>query len=123
MKSLVIFALFLSLAFPVFSQDSNQLFRTLSDSMGQTITRSTSRLAAFEERMNINGHTRDFSEFRLRFEALLIALRDSEERMDLLLRSNARFADIQRERDIYQKLIRDLESIKTEYDNWLRNIR
>ena len=124
MKIFIGFVIFSCLAFPAFSQSpSVQRFRTLSESMGTTITRSNTALADFDERSGNDGTFRAFTSYRVKYDDLVVALQESEHRMNLLLRSNDRFENIKQERDRYDSLIRQLEAVKTEYDNWLRTVQ
>ena len=120
LTSLVLFFL----AFPVFAQSATaQRHRALSEAMGQSVTRSTATLADFDSRMRDDGTIRVFTTYIRRFESLTGALRDSEIRLDFLLRANAPSEGIQTERDNYERLLRELESVRTEYDNWLRTVQ
>ena len=124
MKIFLGFVIFSCLAFPVFSQSPNtQRFRTLSDSMGTSITRSTATLADFDERSASDGSVRTYTTYRVKYDKLVEALGESEVRMNLHLRSNDRFEIIKAERDIYDSLIKELEAVKSDYDNWLRTVQ
>ena len=124
MKIFIGFIIFSCLAFPVFSQNPNaQRFRTLSDSMGATVTKSTANLADFDERSSNNGSFRTYTSYKVKYDDLVAALRGSEERMDLLFRSNDRIEIIKAERDKYDGLIKQLDAVKSEYDNWLRTVQ
>ena len=125
MKSFLVFFLFSCLALPVFSQSANlqQRFRALSDDMGQTVSTSNSRLQDYDEQTMNSGNGRTYTSYLRRFEQISRALRDNEERLDFLIRGTARTPLIRAERDKYERRIKELESVKTDYDNWLRTVQ
>jgi hypothetical protein len=120
------FVIFVCLAFPVFSQSQSpnlDLFNTLSDTIDGSITRSTSMLAEFDSRLTNDGDFKIYSSFRKRYDDLVKALRESEARMDLLYRTYDRTDHVRKERDNYNVLLSQLQTVKSEYDAWLRTIR
>ena len=120
LSSLVLFCL----AFPLFSQDADAQRRTaLSDSMGTRITRSTAALASFDSRIMDDGTAKVFTSYVRKFSSLSNALQESGARVDFLLRANGFSKDIREERDNYERLLRELETVRTEYDNWLRTVQ
>ena len=124
MKILITITLLACLALTAFSQDPNsQRFDALSNSMDNTLTRSNNRLANYDEQMNFGGNSREYSTFKLKFDSISHSMRTVEERIEHMLRSNARPSHIERERNIYATLIRQLEEVKAEYENWMRSIR
>ena len=124
MKFFVIFAVFVCLCFPVFSQNANQQrFSALSDSMGSTISRSNDNLADFDSQIKDNSDVRTYGSYRIRYEYFVKALQESELLMNRMLRSHDRIAYIQDERDNYESLIKQLESTKADYDNFVRSVR
>ena len=125
MKTFFAIIIFASLAFPVFSQTGNtqQRFRNLSESMEATITRSNNRLANFNQLASNHEAVQSYASYRVRFETLGKALADSENRLSLLTRGNARTDVIKEERDNYESLIRQLQALKSDYDNWLRTVQ
>ena len=124
MKFLFVSILLIFMVLPVFSQDEvSQRFRALGDAMDNTISITNSRLASFDERVTDNSNVKTFSTFRVRYEDMLVALRDSEMRLDLFIRSNDNSSKIRDERDRYEGLIRDLEGMKSDYDSWLRSVQ
>ena len=125
MKTFLAIIIFSTLTFPVFSQNVNlrQRFTNLSDSMENSITRSTNLVAGWADAGTDQANMRAYAAFRSRYETLLGALTDSEFRMNFLLRTNARLEFIGEERENYENLLRLLQNLKTEYDAWLRTVR
>ena len=118
--------IFVCLAFPVFSQSQSpnaDLFAALGESMDGSVSRSTSVLADYDSRNNNNDDFRMYSDFKKRYEDLLRAIRSSEARMSLLYRTNERADFVRRERDNYDELLTQLQSMKGEYDSWLRTVQ
>ena len=124
MKILIGIIVFTFFAFPVFSQAGNQdRFRALSEAMGNTLTRSTAALADFDSRANDDGSIRRYTNYLRLYRTLSSALNESERRLNFLLTANAHRNYIDDEHTNFQELIRSLESLKTEYDNWMRTAR
>ena len=124
MKLIFGFVFLASFAFPVYSQDAlMQRYQALSEIMGRVITMSNERLAEYDRMIMDDGNLRVYSLNRTRFEILLEGLRDSEVRLNMLLRGNARPEIVRAERDNYHRLITDLERLRTDYDEWLRTVR
>jgi len=122
MKIFITFTILICLAFPVFSQSaSSDRFKALSDSMGRTISNTTANLEDYDEQLKDNGNIRTFAFYNRRHETLRQALAESERRLDLLIRTNDRRAVIREERDNYERLLRNLETLKSDYDSWQRN--
>ena len=124
MRFFVVFTVFICLAFPVFSQNATQQrFSALSDSMGATVSRSNDTLADFDSRLKDNSDTKIYTSYKHRYEYLVSALRDSENEMERMFRTNDRVAYLQKERDHYEELIKRLEATKSDYDNFVRSVR
>lgn len=124
MRAFFVFAIFICVTFQGFSQNaSSDRFKALSDSMGRTISSTTSKLETYDEMTRDNGNTRNYSYYNRKHEALKQALGESEMRLDLLIRTNDRNAVIKEERDNYEELLRHLEDLKSEYDSWLKKIQ
>lgn len=121
MKILIISVILLCLAFPVFSQTANsQRLKILSDSMGTTVSRSTTKLTNYDAQIKDDGTTKGYASYKKNYEALVTALQESEIRLDLYIRTYDRENIIKAERDNYEELIKQLQSVKTEYDNFVR---
>jgi hypothetical protein len=122
MKYFAVLVILVGLAFPVFSQDSalNRRFTALGDSMNSTITTSTSTLADFNSQIKDNGEIRMYTTFLMKYNYLAKALQDSESKMNLLLRTNDRTVFVIDERDNYEDLIKQLQTVKTDYDAYLK---
>ena len=124
MRFFVIFAILVCLCFPVFSQNANQQrLSALSDSMGTTISRSNDNLADFDSRIEDNANFRVYGSYRTKYEYLMKELQESERKMYLYFRTNDRVNIVKGERDHYESLIKDLESTKSDYDNFVRSVR
>jgi len=124
MKGLIIFALFLCPVFMVFSQDPNATkFKDLSDSMGKTVSTSTSTLRNFDTKMTNNEHFNTFTSYKIQHDGLVKALRESETRLNQLITSNASQTARKEERDKYERLTKKLETVKSDYDKWLQSVQ
>ena len=126
MKIFIGFVIFVCLAFPVFSQSQSPYadqFNGLSESLEAAISRSTSVLADYDSRSNNDGDFKMYSSFKKRYDDIIKALRESEAQMDLLHRTYDRADYIKKERDNYNDLLTQLQSVKTEYDSWLRTVQ
>jgi len=124
-RAMIGIAIFVCLTFPVFSQ--NQVpevdFNDLSTSMDSSISRSTDKLAEFDSYLNDDGNFKRYSSFKKQYDDIVKALRESEARMDLLYRTNERSDHVRKERDIYNDLLTQLQTVKSDYDAWLRTVR
>ena len=125
MKFIALTIILSFLAFPAFSQMSNaqQRRRSLSDSMTSNISRSTTTLAGFDSMIREDATVKIYASYKQRFDSITSALRESEARLSFLLRVNDRGNYITEERDRYEGLLRQLETVKSEYDNWLRTVQ
>ena len=124
MRFFIVFTILICLVIPVFSQNaSQQRFNALSDSMGTTISRSSDTLADYDANITDNRNIRTYTEYRKRYEFFAQALRESEGRMELLFRTNDRTSHQLEERNNYENLIQQLQTIKSDYDNFLRTVR
>ena len=123
-KALFVFTLLICVTFAAFSQNaSSDRFKALSDTMGRTISSTTSRLENYDDQINDSGNTRTYASYNRKYLVLRQALTESESRLDLLIRSNDRAALIREERDNYAELLDHLEALKSEYDDWLKNVQ
>ena len=125
MKFILAIVIFICLSFPAFSQQTGhaQRVRNLSDSMDTVITMSNENLSTFDQMIGSGDDMVTFSAFRRRHEYLESELHASELRLHFLIRSTSRSADISAERNNYERLIRELETVKTELDNYMRTVQ
>ena len=124
MRAFLIIAILCCVLFPVFSQSAaNDRFQALSDSMGQTISNTNYNLEYYDEHTQDNGNTKTFTSYNRKHEVLKQDIETSGSRLDLLIRTNDRAALVKEERDHYEKLLKDMESLKSDYDSWLRNVK
>jgi len=124
MKPIFVFILFVCLVFPCFSQSAaSERFSALSDSMGRTLEAGKANLEVYDQDTTDSENHMVYVRYRRRHESLASAMKSSESRMDKLLRTNDKAARIKEERDHYEKLINDLQTVKGDYDNWLRSVR
>ena len=125
MRYLVVFVLFACLAVPGFSQesDSQQRFKTLGDSMGRTASNSTSKLEYYDDLILDDGNAKTYTNYTYKYNSLSKALRESEARLDFLIRAHDRNSKIRAERDNYEKLSKQMAEMKSDYDNWLRTVQ
>ena len=124
MRFITGFILFAFLALPVFAQSSNaQRQRALGDAMATTISSGNSALADFDSRFSGDSQIKIYTDYKRRYESLSKDLEASERKLDFLLRANDRRANIQMEYDNFSGLLKRLQDVKTEYDNWLRTVQ
>ena len=118
-KILIISVVLLCFAMPAFSQNQNanaDRSRALSEAMANSISRNTDKLASFDEEMTGAGDTKTYASFKRRYDSIVRAMNDSEHRFRLYVRTNDTREKIKNERDRYEELLRELESLKSEYD-------
>ena len=114
----------LCLAFPAFSQNRNaQRFNALSESMGAALSKSNSNLEDFDSQLKDDSDVRTYMSYRGKFEYLSKTLQESEGRMNLYLRTNDRLETQKAERDNYESLIHQLETVKSDYDNFVKTVQ
>ena len=126
MQYFAVLILSICIAFPVFSQNSNnnrERFRNLSDSMGQTVSNSSSNLEYYDEMTADSGNSKNYAYYSRKHDFLSKALKESEARLDLYIRTNDRPSIVKAERNNYERLIKQLESTKNEYDDWLSSMK
>jgi len=91
--------------------------------MGRTIDNSSANLENYNQDATDAENMKTFLRYRRKYESLNDALKTSESRMDLLLRTNDKADVIAAERDKYESYLKQLQDTKSEYDSWLRNVR
>jgi hypothetical protein len=124
MKILVAFAVLAFMAFPVFSQDHKlPEYQMLSADMGSSISSSNNVLGNFDLRLLNNDQYVTFNVYKGKYSNLVIALGQSEDRLNRLIKANARESTLKEERENYERLIKRLQSVKSEFDSWLSNIQ
>ena len=124
MKLLFFSIILFTFTFQAFSQAANvQRYRTLGDSIGTTLTRNTAVLADFDSRVKDDGTTQRYARYFRYHNDLARALRESEFKLNFLLRGFAHRSLIEEEHKNFEGLLRQLEVLKTEYDNWLRTVQ
>jgi len=123
MKYFAVFVILVGLAFPVFSQNTalNRRFTALSDSMNSTISSSTATLADFNSQIKEDGEIKMYTSFLRKYNYLAKALQDSESKLNLLLRTNDRTVYITDERDNYEDLLKQLQSVKSDFDTYVKS--
>ena len=123
MKYFAVFVILIGLAFPVFSQNTalNRRFTALGDSMNSTISSSTATLADFNSQIKEDGEIKMYTSFLRKYNYLAKALQDSEQKLNLLLRTNDRTVYITDERDNYEDLVKQLQSVKSDFDTYLKS--
>ena len=124
MKILVAFVLFACYVFPVFSEDPNvPRYRELSESMGTSISDANDTLGSIDLMKLNQNQLNTFTSYRVQYTNLTGALRNSEVRLNQLIKTNGRASSIKEERDNYERLVKRLEQVKTEFDSWLSGVR
>ena len=91
--------------------------------MERTVSASNSKLQDYDELATDSGNIRVYTTYMRKYLLLTSTLRESEERLDFLIRGRDRFDNIKAERDHYERVIRQLETVKSEYDSWLRTVQ
>ena len=124
MKIVVFSFIFACLVFPAFSQSANsERFRALDDSMSSALSDSNSRLKDFDQSITDTGNLQTYVSYKQKYDFLTKALQESGSRLDRLMKFNDRTANIKAERDNYESLIKKLEAVKSDYDNWLKTVQ
>ena len=123
-KFIILLAFLVCFSFGAFSQAANtQRYRTLGDSMSRSADSSNARLANYDGMITDNSNDSTYSYYQRQYSFLVVALRESEQRLDFLIRGNDIPARIKAERDTYERLIRRLEELMSEYNAWLRTVQ
>ena len=125
MKYLAVLVILACLAIPAFAQNTTfaQRLSTLSDSMGTTITKDTATLAEFDSQIKDNGDFKTYASFKRKYEFVAKELDDTGLKVNLMIRSNDRTAYIKAERDNYEDLLKQLQSVKSDFDNFSKSVR
>lgn len=124
MKAFFIIVIFACLAFPLFSDDANlPRYQALSDTMGRTLSSANSKLDNYKQDMTNSGNMKTYSSYRGKYDSVVRRMNESETKLDLLIRTNDRTVDIKDEVDHYEGLVNQLESVKSDYDSWVRNVK
>jgi hypothetical protein len=123
MKYFAVFVLFAGLAIPVFAQNTALAKRlnALNDAMSTSISRSTETLADFDSQIKDKGETNVYTSYSKQYTFLLESLQESEQRFDLLIRTNDRNVNIEAERDNYEDLLQQLQSVKSKFDTYMKS--
>ena len=124
MKPFFVFILLICLVFPCFAQTpASDRFKALSDAMGRTLEASNSNLEEYNQNSMDGENMKTYLRYRRKYESLANALKSSESRMDLYVRTNDKPDVVSQERDKYENYVKQLEETKNDYDSWLRNVR
>jgi len=125
MKYFAVFVILAGLAFPVFAQNTAiaQRFNALNESMSTSISRATETLADFDSQIKDKGDTNIYSSYLRRYNFLVDSLQESEGKFNLLIRSNDRNVNIGAERDNFENILKQLQSVKSDFDTYLKSTR
>ena len=124
MKVFIVAVIFACAIFPAFSQDANApRYRQLSDAMGSAVSNSAEILDDFDLTLTNNDNLVTYTSYRNKYVNLINALQASEDRLNNLIRSNARESLRREERDNYERLLKRLEAVKAEFDDWLKSVQ
>jgi hypothetical protein len=123
MKYFAVLVILAGLAFPVFAQNSaiTQRFNALSESMGTTVSKSSSILEDFDSQIKDNKDVVIYTNYVKLFNFLASELQESEQKLNLMLRSNDRAAYIAEERDNYESIIKRLQAVKSDFDAYIKS--
>ena len=125
MKYFAVLVIFACLAFPVFAQNTaiSQRISTLGDTMGNAITKNTATLAEFDSQITDNGTIKTYISFKRKFEDVSKSIGESEDKVKLLLRTNDRTVFVKAERDNYEELLKQMQSVKSDFDTFARSAK
>ena len=123
MKYFAVFVILAGLAFPVFAQNTAlaQRLSALSDSMGTSVTRATATLQDFDEQIKEKKDTNIYVSYLNKYSYLVTALEESEGRFKLHIRTNDRNRIIEEERDTFEAILQQLQSVKSDFDAYLKS--
>jgi site-specific DNA-adenine methylase len=123
MKYFAVFVILVGLAFPVFAQNNNlsQRLSALSDTMATTITSATATLEDFDEQIKEKKTANIYVTYLNKYTYLLTALQESEGKFNLYISTNDRNRIIEEERDNYEAILKQLQSVKSEFDTYLKS--
>ncbi|MDR0553437.1 MAG: hypothetical protein LBG76_01370 [Treponema sp.] len=122
MKFFVVSIMLACLVLPVFGQDTNsQRYQSLSNNMGTTISNSNNKLKDVDQQTIYNGNGKTFAQYSQRYNSLAKAIQDSEIRLERLIQARAPANEVKEERDKYEGFVKQLESVKSDYDEWLKS--
>ena len=125
MRFFAVLILFTCLVCPVFSQNNPhmQRYTSLGDSLSTLVTRTNAKLANYDSMIKDDGANKVFTSYIRKYNFLTSALNESELKLDLLLRTFDRSEVIKEERDNYESLTKQLQTLKSEYDSWIRTVQ
>ena len=124
MKVFFIAIFTICLLVPVFAQDANvSIYQALNNSMDAAIEHNTEALANFDNLIVHDNQGKVYAQFKIRYESLDRALRESEITLERLIRFNAASANLRAERNRYANLLQQLEDVKLEYGSWLGTVQ
>ena len=124
MKVLIAIAVFACMVLPVFSQDDNvPRYRQLSGAMGSAVEDSTSTLEDFDLTLTNNDNFVTYTSYRGKYSNLVNLLKESENRLNNLISTNAKESMRRDERNNYERLVKRLEAVKAEFDDWLKSVQ
>jgi len=123
MKYFAVFFILVGLAFPVFAQNTAlaQRLNALSESMGTSVTRATETLQDFDVQIKDKKEMAIYTSYLNRYGYLVSALQESEGRFKLLIRTNDRNRNIEEERDTFEAFIKQLQTVKSDFDSYLKS--
>jgi len=126
MKYFAVLVILAGLTFPVFAQNTTtnsaitRRYTSLGDSMNKTISSSTATLADFNSQIKDNGDIKMYTTYLRKYNYLAKELEESESKLNLLLRTNDRTLYITNERDNYEDLLKQLQSLKSDFDAYVK---
>jgi len=124
MKIFIIAIVLVGLVMPVFAQDANApLYKSLNDSMNGTISYGSGALQNFDKNITNNDQGKAYAVYKVRYEALTKALNESETRLDRLLYFHDTPANVRAERNRFESLLKQIQAVQAEYDNWLKSVQ
>jgi len=123
MKYFAVFVILAGLAFPVFAQNTtlDQRFSALSDSMATSVTTATATLQDFDAQIKEKKETNIYVSYLNRYGYLITALQESEGRFKQLISTNDRNRNIEEERNTFEDILKQLQSVKSDFDNYLKS--
>jgi len=129
MRFFVVFAILICAAFPAFSQSgmghvpAAERSTVLSETMGRSISAASSILEDFDAQIGENGDMSVYISYLKKYQFLVSELEESEVLLNRYIRSSERTTIIKAERDNYESLLKQLQTIKSEFDSSSRSTR
>ena len=91
--------------------------------MGRSVTATTATLADFDAQIGENWDMGVYTSYLRKYQSIMRALQESENKLNLYIRTFDRPSVIKVERDNYESLLKQLQAVKSEFDSSSRSSR